>query len=65
MHSTYVLLLLTAFFLQPGYFSYCNDLEPIPVVVRSKVCAFSLLIAGIVGSNPAEGMDVRLLSVTS
>jgi hypothetical protein len=31
------------------------------LVVRSKTCFWNLLIAGIADSNPAEGMDVRLL----
>jgi hypothetical protein len=35
--------------------------KPIPVAVLSKEWVCSRLIAGIVGSNPAEGMDVCLL----
>ena len=31
------------------------------MAVRSTTYASSLLIAGIAGSNPAEGMDVRYL----
>ena len=34
---------------------------PIPVAVRSKASVCSCLIAGIAGSNPAEGMDDPLL----
>jgi hypothetical protein len=33
----------------------------IPVPLRSKVWVWRHFIAGIVGSNTAEGMDVRLL----
>jgi hypothetical protein len=36
---------------------------PIPVTFRSKAWAFSRSLAGIVGSNPARGMDVSLLVV--
>jgi hypothetical protein len=32
--------------------------KPIPVAVRSKMQIWSLLNAGIAGSNPAEDMDV-------
>jgi len=35
----------------------------IPVVARSKACVCCRSLAGIVGSNPARGMDVCLLSV--
>ena len=35
--------------------------SPIPMALRSKVQVCSRLIAGIAGSNPAEGMDLRLL----
>jgi hypothetical protein len=34
---------------------------PISVAVRTKAQVCSSLIAGIADSNPAEGMDVRLL----
>jgi hypothetical protein len=34
---------------------------PIPVAVRSKAYVCGRLITGIVGSNPAEGMDVSPL----
>ena len=34
---------------------------PIPVAVRSKTWVFDRSLAGIAGSNPAGGMDVRLL----
>jgi hypothetical protein len=36
---------------------------PIPVAARSKAWVFGRSLAGIVGSNPAGGMDVCLLSV--
>ena len=32
---------------------------PIPVAARSKACVFSSSLAGIVGTNPVRGMDVR------
>ena len=35
--------------------------KKIPVVVRSKKYVWNRLLAGIEGSNPAEGMDARLL----
>ena len=35
--------------------------SPMPVVVRSKASVCSRLIAGIVGSNPGESKDVRVL----
>jgi hypothetical protein len=31
---------------------------PIPVAARSKAWVCGLLVAGIAGSNPAEGVDV-------
>jgi hypothetical protein len=34
---------------------------PIPVAARSKVWVFGRSLAGIAGSNPSAGMDVRLL----
>jgi hypothetical protein len=44
-----------------GYIRTLIDSEPIPLATRSKegVCGRSL--AGIAGSNSAEGMDVCLL----
>ena len=36
-------------------------MRPIPVAVRSKAWVCGLSLAGIVGSNPAGGMDVCLL----
>jgi hypothetical protein len=36
---------------------------PISVAVRSKACR--RLVTGIVGSKPAEGMDVRLFCLVS
>jgi hypothetical protein len=38
-----------------------KHLTPIPVVLRSKEQVCGRLMTGIEGSNPAEGMDVRLL----
>jgi len=34
---------------------------PVPVAARSKVWVGGRWLAGIVGSNPTEGMDVCLL----
>jgi hypothetical protein len=39
---------------------YLDILRPIPVAERSKAWVYGGLIAGIVSSNPAEGIDVRL-----
>jgi len=36
---------------------------PIPVAARSKACVCGRLLAGIVGLNPAGGMDAYLLCV--
>jgi hypothetical protein len=36
---------------------------PIPVFVRSQAWVFGSSLAGISGSNPAEGVDVCLLGV--
>ena len=36
---------------------------PISVAVRSKACDYGRSFAGIVGSNPAEGMDVLVFFV--
>jgi len=36
-------------------------LMPIPMVARSKASVCGRSLAGIVGSNPTGGMDVRLL----
>jgi len=36
-------------------------LKTIPLVVQSEAQVYSHSIAGITGSNPSEGMDVRLL----
>jgi hypothetical protein len=35
--------------------------EPIPVVAWSKTWVYGRSLAGILGSNPARGMDVCLL----
>ena len=43
---------------QPMY-----TLMPAPVVARSKACVCGCSLAGIAGSNPAGGTDVRLLWV--
>jgi hypothetical protein len=37
--------------------------QPIPVAAQSKVWVCSCLVAGIMGSNPAEGMDVLCIYV--
>jgi hypothetical protein len=39
----------------------CNVMVPIAVAVRSKAWVCGRSLAGIVGSNPTEGMDVCLL----
>jgi hypothetical protein len=36
-------------------------LSPISMAARSNAQVFGLLVAGIAGSNPTEGMDVCLL----
>ena len=36
-------------------------LSPIPVAVQSKAQVFGRLTVGIAGTNPTNGMDVRLL----
>lgn len=41
--------------------TYVHVIQPIPVAVQSKALVCDRLIAGTAGSNPAEGMDVRLL----
>jgi len=38
---------------------------PIPVAAQSKACVYSRLSVSIVGSNPAGGMDIRLLWMLS
>jgi hypothetical protein len=38
-----------------------SDCELIPVAMWSKVYIYSCMIAGIMGSNPTEGMNVHLL----
>ena len=40
--------------------TYINVIQPIPMAVQSKALVYDLLIAGTAGSNPAEGMDIRL-----
>jgi len=45
--------------LQIGSDMHC--IQPVPVSVSSKANVCSRLIAGIAGSNLAEGMDIRLL----
>jgi len=37
--------------------------KPIPVAARSKAWVCGLALAGIVGSNPAGGMDICMLFV--
>ena len=40
----------------------CDEVKvPVPVASPSKARDFGRLLAGIAGSNPAEGMDVCLL----
>jgi hypothetical protein len=41
--------------------SNMHKFEPIPVAARSKAWVCGRSLAGIVGSNPAGGMDVCLL----
>jgi hypothetical protein len=36
-------------------------MKPVPVAARSKAWVWGRSLAGIVGSNPTEGMDVCLL----
>ena len=44
--------------------AFCSGIKPpIPAVVRSKAYVCGRSLAGTVGSNPAEGMDVCLLLV--
>ena len=43
------------------YFKQRLFSTPIPVAARSKASICGGLLAGIVGSNPAGGMDVSLL----
>jgi hypothetical protein len=40
-----------------------NCMLSIPVAVRSKAWVYGRSLTGIVGSNPAEGLDVCLLCV--
>jgi len=51
MHMYYVLININR-----GYIKTV----PISVTVQSKVWVYSCSLAGIVGSNPARGMDVCL-----
>jgi len=44
-----------------GCLCFLRISKPIPVTVLSKVWIWSRLIARIAGSNPTEGVDVRLL----
>ena len=41
--------------------THVHIIQPILVAVQSKALVCDRLIAGTAGSNPAEGMDVRLL----
>jgi hypothetical protein len=43
------------------YFATLCVPQPIPVAARSKAWVCGRSLTGIVGSNPAEGMDVCLL----
>jgi hypothetical protein len=38
-------------------------MKPVPVTAWSKAWVYGRSLTGIVGSNPAEGMDVSLLWV--
>ena len=42
-----------------------DSVRPVPVAARSKACLCGRSRAEILGSNPAKGMDVCLLSVLS
>jgi hypothetical protein len=44
-----------------GSYFYKVEGKAIPVAARSKACVYGRSLTGIVGSNPAEGMDVCLL----
>ena len=46
---------------QNGFRSSLSVYRPVPAAARSKACVCGLSLAGIVGSNPANGMDVCLL----
>jgi hypothetical protein len=39
----------------------CHTFRPIFVAVRSGALIFPRSVAGIAGSNPADGMDIRIL----
>ena len=43
------------------FFLNKDSLKPVPVAARSKAWVYGCSSAEIVGSNPAEGMDVSLL----
>ena len=47
----------------PGILQGSQQISPIPVAARSKAWVCSRLLAGIVGSNPDEGMAACLLWV--
>jgi hypothetical protein len=51
------------FLIHQTHISYLRiyGLFPISMAIRSKAYVWSSLIAGVAGSNPPEGMDVRLL----
>jgi len=42
---------------------FSNKIRAVPVVARSKTWVCGSLLAGIVGSNPARGMDVSVVNV--
>ena len=47
-----------------AYFKVVHCREPIGVAVRSKAQIYSRSIAGITGSNPVEGTNVRILCLS-
>ena len=54
-HSSFVLLKVLLFVV--------TNIWPIPVAVRSKAWVDGLSLTGIVGSNPAGGMDICVVFV--
>jgi hypothetical protein len=71
--ASFVSKTITKYFYQPlskiiiiiiimiSYYYYYYYSQPIPVVARSKAWVCGRWLAGIAGSNPAEGMEVYLL----
>ena len=52
---------LSVLFSSSDNYQYYNNQYPTPVALRTKAQVCSGSIAGIAGSNPVEGMDVRIL----